>query len=66
MQPMLDRPPGLDDTPGRDDIIIEQPPASPWGSIIAFILIMAIVVVALALVASDTTSVSSTIPTLQS
>lgn len=67
MQPMLDRPPGFDDNASRDDIIIERPPASPWGSIIAFIVIMAIVVIGLALVASTSngTPVSSTIPTLQ-
>ncbi|MDH3498497.1 MAG: hypothetical protein OEM97_00095 [Acidimicrobiia bacterium] len=54
MQPMLDRPTGFDDPYSRDDIIIERPPASPWGAIVAFIVIMAIVVTGLVLLASTT------------
>ena len=67
MQPMLDRPPGFD-AYARDDIIIERPPASPWGAIVAFIVIMAIVVTGLVLLAgtTDSTTVTTTIAELQS
>ena len=54
MQPMLDRPPGFDDSYSRDDVIMERPPASPWGAVVAFIVIMAIVVTGLVLLASTT------------
>jgi hypothetical protein len=66
MQPMLDRPPGFDDTFSRDDVIMERPPASPWGAVIAFIVIMAIVVTGLVLLANTADPAVTTITTIGS
>lgn len=65
MRNTLDNPPGFDDAYSRDDIIImERPPSSPWGAILAFIVIMAIVVTGLILFANTTEPVPTTVTSM--
>lgn len=64
MRPTLDRPPGFDDAYSRDDIVIVRRPPSPWGAIVAFIVIMAIVVTGLVLFATTSEPVPTTLTSI--